>query len=580
MRNIFRIFIISVFFVSGLVLAVPPAKSFYFELPQIFKAAIQTLRANQALAQDGVETQPIISPIPTPADGSQQLLQPPQLQPQPFPSDSTQPAPNNNPQPSTCLVNGVEQQGGCDQWNQPNGTQDGGEMGRPTDKPKNFKQREGQQEQGQREGQQGPENMRGPDNARILKDIKRGAQQVARQLKQFEAVVARFEKKGVVISSDIKTKIEELKTIIEKFLSATADEAMDLDMSELGQKMGDLEEERRNLEQMDNIIREMRRIERNVKIFEKQVQKLAKQNVAVPAAVSESLEKVKAAITDIKAGKMENAENIFDLMRDLDENRGQLEMLARWPQTVKEMDNQVKNLERKLKRSKLIVDRLNKKGIDLSAVYSQFESAVAKIKETRDAAKAKIQESAEDAFDMVQNDFFGQMDDVMENQRTIMIMSNFGRFQSDFARETNKAAQQIKTLKRQKIDTIELEDLLAQAKTKGAEVKGLFNVKPLDVDAVIEALGEVENLKQEFDNKMAELTGAEDQMPWEKGPQQFKRMEVSPNLDKWIPRQSQNGQGNGGSGGQGNSGPGGSGSGAGGQTCNKNGVEVPGACQQ
>ena len=85
----------------------------------------------------------------------------------------------------------------------------------------------------------------------------------------------------------------------------------------------------------------MRRIESNVNTFEKQVQKLAKQNI-VPAVVSENLGKVKAAIADIKAGKMENAGDIFDLMRDLDENRGQMEMLARWPQTVKEMDRQVK----------------------------------------------------------------------------------------------------------------------------------------------------------------------------------------------------------------------------------------------
>ena len=52
-----------------------------------------------------------------------------------------------------------------------------------------------------------------------------------------------------------------------------------------------------------------------------------------------------------------------------------------------------------------------------------------------------------------------------------MVMGNLGRFQSDFTRETNKDAQRIKTLKRQKINTMELEDLLTQAKTKGAEVK-------------------------------------------------------------------------------------------------------------
>ena len=490
MKNIFKVFVVSVFFVSGLVLTAPTAQSFYFELPQIFKNAIQSLRASnvqmQAQVQDSIQIQ----------------QQPPQV----FPN-LTQPPQNNN-----------------------------------------FQQ--------------------GSDNEQVLKDMKRGAQQIARQLKQFEILVARFEKKGVVISSDIKTKIEELKTITKKFLSATADDVKDLDMNEMEQSMRDLENERQNLEQMDNITREMRRIENNVNTFEKQVQKLTKQNVSVPTAVSENLGKVKAAIADIKAGKMENAGDIFDLMRDLDENRGQMEMLARWPQTVKEMDRQVKNLERELKRSRLSVDRLNKNGIDISSVYSQFESAVAKIKETRDAAKIKIQENAEDAFDMVQNDFFGQMDDVMENQRTIMIMSNFGQFQSDFARETNKDAQRIKTLKRQKIDTAELEDLLTQAKTKGAEVKDLLKVNPLDVDAVIQALSEVENIGQEFDNKVRELTGIEDPMPWEKGPQQFKQMEVSPNLDKWIPRQSQNANI------PGNGGP------SGGQTCNVNGVEVPGACQR
>ncbi len=504
MKNIFRVFIVSVFFVSVLLLATPTVQAFYFELPQIFKNAIQSLKASdvrmKAQVQDSIQTQPPIAPTST--DGTQPLLQPqqpPQVSPGP-----TQPQNNNS-----------------------------------------------QQE---------------PDNERALKDMKRGAQQITKQLKQFEALVARFEKKGVAISSDVKTKIEELKKITQKFLSATADDAKDLDMNEMGQSMRDLENERQNLEQMDNITREIRRIESNVNTFEKQVQKLAKQNISMPAMVSENLGKMKTAIANIKAGKMENAGDIFDLMRDLDESRGQMEMLARWPQTVKEMDRQVKNLERELKRSKLSVDRLNKNGIDLSSVYSQFESAIAKLKETRDAAKIKIQENAEDAFDMVQNDFFGQMDDVMESQRTIMTMSNFGRFQSDFTRETNKDVQRIKTLKRQKIDTAELEDLLTQAKAKGAEVKDLFKANPLDVDAVIEALGEIENIKQEFDNKIGELTGTEDQMPWEKGSQQFKQIEVSPNLDKWIPRQPQNTSGN--------SGPSG-----GGQTCNINGVEVPGACQ-
>jgi hypothetical protein len=119
-----------------------------------------------------------------------------------------------------------------------------------------------------------------------------------------------------------------------------------------------------------------------------------------------------------------------------------------------------------------------------------------------------------------------------------MTMGNFGQFNTNFTRQTNQAAQQIKALKNKKIDVTELNDLLAQAKTQAVAVKALFKAQPLDVDAVIEALNEVENLSQEFDQKVSELTGAQDDMPWEKGPQQFQQIQVSPNLDKWIPRQA------------------------------------------
>ncbi len=499
-----------------------PAQAFYIEIPQILKDAIQSLKSS-VRAQEAGELQP----APPSVVPDEPVLQPIQIeQPidkpapeQPVSSDAVQP-PANNP-------------------------------------PMNF------QPQPMQSGQP---NQPGPNNQQMLKDLKRGASDVTRQLKQFETLITKFEKKGVVVSADIKTKIEELRALITKFQSITSvEEAQDLSMDDLYSKMRDLEEERRNLEQMDNILREMKRIESSIKTFEKQVAKLAKQKMAVPMEITDNLAKVKAVIVEIKAGNMANAEDIFELVQNLDENRGQMEMLARWPQTLKEMDRQMRSLNTELKRAKTTTARLAKKDIDVSSIYTQFESAIAKLKETRDAAKSKIQENAEDAFDLAQNDFFGQMDDVMESQRIIMTMGNFGQFQTDFTRQTNQAAQQIKALKKKKIDVADLEDLLAQAKAKGAEVKVLFKAKPLDVDVVIEALNEVENLGQEFDQKVSELTGVEADMPWEKGPQQFQQIQVSPNLDKWIPKQAQPTV----SGSTGN---------GGGQTCNVNGVELPGAC--
>ena len=178
--------------------------------------------------------------------------------------------------------------------------------------------------------------------------------------------------------------------------------------------------------------------------------------------------------------------------------------------------------------------------MDLSGTYAELEAAVNKIKETRDAAVAKMQAGeSEEAFEMVQNDFFGQMEDTWQGHKIIMTMSNFGQFNADFTRGIAQAQREIKAVERKKIDATALKDLLTQAKAKGAEVKEMFKAKPLDPDSIMAVLEELEDLRQEFDQTMAELTGEEEDMPWEKGPRQFQSMQASPTLQKLIPRKSE-----------------------------------------
>lgn len=521
MKNLSKIFVGCLFAIGCLAVAAP-AKAFYFEMPPLLKAAIDNFKFYAAEAQENTE-------------------QPAVVQPQ---------------APSTCMVNGVEQPGSCEQYNNQSGQTNQPQPGQPG-QPGQPNQMNQQPQQGQ------PMNQPGPSNEQMLKDMKRGVTDVERQLNKFELMLNNFKKKGTVISSSTDATMIELKGLIQKFKSITsAEELQDMDMNELWDKMRSLEEERRNLEQMDNIMREMKRIESGIKTFEGQMNKLAKKKIIAPAGVTDNLAKIKALIAEIKSGKMDNAQDIFDLMQELDQNRGLMEMMVRWPQTLKQVDREIKNLEAELKRDKVIVTRLNKKGIDLLSIQAQLEEAIKKLKEVRDEAKAKIAESPEDSFDLIQNDFFGQMDDVWENSRIINAMNNFAQFQANSTREMNKAQQQINALKKKKVDTAELQDLLTQAKAKVTEVKGLFKVKPLDPDAVIDALSELQSLNQDFGDKMAELTGTETAMPWETGPQQFQQIQVSPSLDKLIPRPAAATMDMT-------------------QTCNINGVEVSGgACQQ
>ena len=130
------------------------------------------------------------------------------------------------------------------------------------------------------------------------------------------------------------------------------------------------------------------------------------------------------------------------------------------------------------------------------------------------------------------------MEDAWDNHKIIMTMNNLGNFNANFKREIANDSWQIKLLKKKKIDTSELENMLEQAKAKGAEALQLFKEKPIDTDAVIAILEDLQDLKQNFDQKKAELTGEEEDMPWEKGQQQFKKIDMSPNLDNWIPRKA------------------------------------------
>ena len=227
-------------------------------------------------------------------------------------------------------------------------------------------------------------------------------------------------------------------------------------------------------------------------------------------------------------------------MQNIDENRQQLEVLARWPQTLKQVNQQLTKLTRELKKSKAIVDRLAKKDIDLQAEYTAFADAVAKLQSVRDDAVAKIAAgNSEDAFTALEDDFFGQMEDVWQNQRVIMMMSNLGGFATSFKQNINQSNSIIKRLKLKKLDTTELASLVAEANAKGQEVIALLKVKPLDADTVTSALEDLENLRQEFSDKVSELTGEEAAMPWEQGPQQFKQVQMSPDVQKFMPQKQE-----------------------------------------
>ncbi|GEM_PF-2996709 len=389
------------------------------------------------------------------------------------------------------------------------------------------------------------------NNKRQLEDMKRGAQQMSMGLKNFEFMLKRLQQEKIEIPKEIQEKLSQAKKLIEtiKSTQSTA-EFQGIGGDELQEIFSELEEFRMNFAENELRVRDVKKMTRGMengfKGFEKQLTKLEKQKIAIPEKTKETLNRMKIIFASLKTAKnwdeMEAAgvEELQELMQDLDENRQEIEYLSRWPETLKQVDRELKRLTQELKRTKTISDKLLKKEIDISGIYAEFESGIASLKDARERAVNSVKEKdIESAIDILENEFFGAMSDVWENHRIIMTMNDLGRFSSEMKRGISDAQRQIRELKRKKISTSELEVILAQAKGKGDEIAKLMKAKPLDLDAVLSGLQELENFREWFEDTVAELRGDQETLPWEEGPKVFKeRPELPSEWEKVIPKKS------------------------------------------
>ncbi|MEK7131407.1 MAG: hypothetical protein AAB797_01565 [Patescibacteria group bacterium] len=556
MKNFNKILILSFLFVFAFT-AAKPAKAFYLEVPQSVKNLLSVFKSRQTYAQDAGT----MMPMPPSGDMTQQYPMPAGTQ-YPMPTQGTMPAYSGTmptgmtpemmqqyqtQSPGMMSSSGQYPTQGTQQYPMPpSGDQNKQYQGTQQNMPGNYDPNQQQGMQGdQRMNQQNPQ-----DSARQLAEMKRNMKQMGSMVRQFATMIASAEKKGTAVPEEVKQNLAKLKSILDAVQNAKSmEELQEVDMGAMQELTESLEDFRRNVveaqQRMDGMKRGMKGMEQGLKMFERQVAALTKKKITVPADILEHIAKLKSIVEKVKAAKsfdeiQEDMESMQDLMETFDQDRQQLEILARWPQSLKEINRQLTQLTSALKRSKSIVTSLAKKGIDLQSEYAAFEEGVNKLKSVRDDAVAKMAASdSEGAFSVLEDDFFGQMDDVWQHQKLIMTMSNLGRFASEFKRNMAQANSMVRNLKRKKVDTAELEALVAQANEKGQEILSVLKAKPVDTDALAEALDELENIKQEFEAKVDELTGQEDELPWERGPQQFRDINLPQGFEKLVPQRQE-----------------------------------------
>lgn len=328
-------------------------------------------------------------------------------------------------------------------------------------------------------------------------------------------------------------------------------------------RMGPSEEDQKKMDEQrftqmkkgfTRFIKEVNRIKNQVNIYKKKGVTIPEDLTSAIGTMDEMVGKIKSATTPDELEEI--MDSFQDSMMAVQEWMPKLPILAEIPRIVKQAEKEIARAEKAYKTDE---KKVKSSQMDLADYLSQFRLAIDTQKAILEEAKGIAKSDPEEALEKIRGDFFGTLDNMWEGEKIIQMALNLKKGISQMNLELNRAEKTLRSLKKKKLDTSELQTLLTEAKNQFAQIKKMASAKPLDVEAVIEAIDELVDKKQEFADIVEDLTGASEYMP------QASSLPNKPFQLNMPAGYIIEGTGDGGSSSM--------------QTCNVNGVEMPGKCE-
>ena len=277
------------------------------------------------------------------------------------------------------------------------------------------------------------------------------------------------------------------------------------------------EHQRQGLEKakqgMSNFGKQLSRIKARIAALEKK-------GIKAPAELSEAIAKADEILAKVKAAESfdeigDAGDSLHEVGDVLQEQLPKLERLANLPKIYARIDKQIKLFDRQLAADKLLA---KKSKIDLTEVVADFDAALTKTKEAYAAAKAAIAAGDVDGgFSMLEQDVFESMDGVGEHHAVIQQVGRLVATISQANLQIKQYQRQLDNLKRAKHDTAAAQAILDEAKVKHAELKTAALIKPIDPDAMIGILQELEDIRDRFMDALNKITGTEEKSSLDEG---------------------------------------------------------------
>jgi hypothetical protein len=213
------------------------------------------------------------------------------------------------------------------------------------------------------------------------------------------------------------------------------------------------------------------------------------------------VEKIKAAQTADELDEIiSDVQDVGSVMQDWGPRMGDLNRIC---QMIKQADRDAKQFDRNIKRLEAQV-KANKK-VDLSELLAEYKTAVAAQKDVLAQVKELAKTDPDEALAKIEDDFYGNMDNLGNLQMQIDTIINIGRGIKDITRELINFTSQIKALAKKKIDTADLQTLLDTLKTQAEEIKNMIKEKVeaeelvAKVEEMFDARQQLQDLLQEYD---------------------------------------------------------------------------------
>ncbi len=269
-------------------------------------------------------------------------------------------------------------------------------------------------------------------------------------------------------------------------------------------------EQQRKSQMLQQMKKNVKQMEQGVTMMTRGLRVCTAAKIAVPAEVTTAISGMQGAIAKIKSAK--DSEEIEDIdfsdfasvgddVRELVDGCHRLQEI---PRITKQATRDIQRQESDLRR---MTSQATRAKLDLADQLGSVQQLIASVKSTlAEVANVRDAAAAEDAMDKLQ-DLQDSFENIREQMDAIRSVLNVKQGLRDATTQIRNAERRIAVLKRQRKDVTEVTALLAEAKSQVKEIEALAKQKPIDVDALSESFGKLEDIGSRADDLFAELEG-------------------------------------------------------------------------